>query len=260
MELSIILRTHDRTNLHGERYTGTGKAEVTYRCAYSLVRSVNEAISNGLVRSEKVTLTVLDDHSDRPEVIRQIVSYARCKTQFEALEGTGNNASLLRYFELGKQAKDLVYLIEDDYLHEPGALTEMLFDHAQFSKNLGRPVAINPFNDPDNYRPTHMMPSRIAQGSRRHWRTSDWTLCTLLVPSEVVRTHWSAFEKLARLYEKGFGITEGNTLSPIWNSDVVLFAPIPSLALHVQTEQQKDPYIDWKAWWEANEYRHTLSR
>jgi hypothetical protein len=30
------------------------------------------------------------------------------------------------------------------------------------------------------------------------------------------------------------------------------FTPIPSLALHMQTEWDKDFFIDWKSWW--NEY------
>jgi SAM-dependent methyltransferase len=36
----------------------------------------------------------------------------------------------------------------------------------------------------------------------------------------------------------------------LWQErEYAAMAPIPSLALHFQTEQEKDPYIDWKLWW-----------
>ena len=31
---------------------------------------------------------------------------------------------------------------------------------------------------------------------------------------------------------------------------VLGIAPLRSLALHMQTEAEKDPYIDWKSWWD----------
>jgi hypothetical protein len=40
-------------------------------------------------------------------------------------------------------------------------------------------------------------------------------------------------------------------VNKIWREDVTLFTPIPSVALHVQYEAQKDPYLDWKELWES---------
>lgn len=258
MQLSVILRTHDTSNLHGERYTGTPKSEVTYRAAYSLVRSLNDALASGVLDPKTTTLTILDDHSDHPEIIQKILQTAWCEKKFEALPTRGNNDSLLRCFSLAKEAQGLVYIVEDDYLHEPGAIGEMIAGFETFSENLGNPVAIHPFNDPDNYRPSGIVPSRIVQGPKRHWRTNDWSLGTFLVLGDTIRKHWNNFDMLARWYEKGKGITEANTLTPLWKGGVTLFTPIPSLALHVQTEQQKDPYINWREWWDRSDYRHLL--
>lgn len=258
MHLSILLRTHDRSNLHGERYTGTPKSEVTYRALYSLVRSINEALAAGVVKKESTTIAVLDDHSDHPDIIQKILSRAWCESRFEALPTRGNNDSLLRCFQLAAQAPDLVYVVEDDYLHEPSAIGEMVENFMLFSRNLGKPVAIHPFNDPDNYLPHGMVPSYIVQGTKRYWRTNDWSLGTFLIKSAMMRAHWDAFDRLARLYEKGTGVTELNTLTPLWRKEITLFLPIPSLALHVQDEQHKDPYINWRAWWDGAEYRHLV--
>jgi hypothetical protein len=46
-------------------------------------------------------------------------------------------------------------------------------------------------------------------------------------------------------------VHEGTMVNKIWREDVTLFTPIPSVALHVQYEAQKDPYLDWKELWES---------
>ena len=262
MQLSVIVRTHDRSNLHGDRYTGTGKGEVTYRCLYSLVQTINSALEApdlaGIL--EGVSLTVLDDHSQELELIQRILGEAQCKTQLETLEERGNNASMFRYFMLGAAAPALVYLVEDDYLHERDALREMVRDYITFTKYRGSPVALNPFNDPDNYQSHTLSPSYIVWGDKRHWRTGEWSLCTFMIHSQVIRDHWAFFEEMARFYEKKQGVHEGSTLGRLWSGPVTLFSPIPSVALHVQAERQKDPYIDWTSWWHAADYRHLLPR
>lgn len=255
MRLSIIFRSHDKSNLHGERYTGTAKDEVTYRCLYSLVQAVNYVSEADTAREYSIDFTVLDDHSSHPEIIRAILAEARCQTAFEPLLGTGNNDSMERYFVLGAQASEIVYLVEDDYLHDPVALWEMLRDYATFSRNLGSFVAMSPFNDPDNYHPQHITPSRLVQGVKRYWRTSEWTLATLFLHSDILRKHQDLFMKFARDYEKVPHVHEGTTFGTLWGKEVILFSPIPSLALHVQSERQKDPYIDWKAWWGSADYK-----
>jgi hypothetical protein len=43
---------------------------------------------------------------------------------------------------------------------------------------------------------------------------------------------------------------EDETINQVWNQqDVMLFSPIPSLALHITIEELKDPYIDFISLW-----------
>lgn len=260
MNFSIIVRTHDVKNLHGERYTGTDKAEVTYRSLYSLVQSINYAFRPHGILGEltpKVNLIILDDHSLHPETIKDILARASYPASFEPLEDTGNNASCLRSFEVGKGAEGLVYFVEDDYLHEESAIEEMFHDWFLFSKNLGCPVALNPYDDPDNYLPNWIELTRVVHGLKRHWRTNVHSLGTFLIHTDAVRAHWKLFEDLALYYEKVKGITEDSTIGKMWRQEIPLFSPIPSLALHMQTEHQKDPYIRWEDWWEKADYNKT---
>ena len=46
-------------------------------------------------------------------------------------------------------------------------------------------------------------------------------------------------------------IHEGTTINHIWRNDAKLFTPIPSLALHMGFDEQKDAYLDWKELWDS---------
>ena len=48
-------------------------------------------------------------------------------------------------------------------------------------------------------------------------------------------------------------IHEGTTINHIWRNDAVLFTPIPSVALHMQYDKQKDPYLNWEELWKSIE-------
>jgi hypothetical protein len=72
---------------------------------------------------------------------------------------------------------------------------------------------------------------------------------------QLVKRYWSLFYTMATEYGTLWGeinnVHEGTMVNKIWREDVTLFTPIPSVALHVQYEAQKDPYLDWKELWES---------
>jgi hypothetical protein len=151
----------------------------------------------------------------------------------------------------------LVYFVEDDYLHYPSAIEEMVDSYLTFKRNVGMEVAIHPFDDPDNYKVKYIEECRIVFGKNRRWRTNRYTTFTFLCNPDIVRKHWSKFYTLATEYLTEWGennnIHEGTTINSIWRTDVMLFTPIPSLALHLQYEEQMDPYLNWKELWDSIE-------
>lgn len=254
MKLDVIIRTHDRSNIHEhptqQRYCGSDKKKVIEKCLKSLV--------NSLERVDDAKIFCLDDHST-PETLRMIsdiFSQSKHKHQIIRLKGKGHNNSALEFFSQAKKSKaDLVYLVEDDYLHFPSAIEEMIENYVVFKSNLGREVCFHPFDDPDNYRPEYIFPTRVVLGSKRHWRINTYTTFTIFCSPEIVRKHWDKFKLLATEYMTEWGeknnIHEGTTINEIWRTDVVLFTPIPSLALHMQFEEQKDKFINWKQLWDS---------
>lgn len=252
--------------MHGsDRYVNAPKSEVMLRCAQSLVNSINAAEGD-------ITLTVLDDHSS-PECVdtlKKILAGCRYPVTFIALEDRGYNASALSSFTRGRDyGREVVYFVEDDYLHATSAVQEMMDAYQLFKNNLGgREVALHPYDDTKNYWSSvheHYWkrgyvddPCRVVYGPKRHWRTNTHTTNTCWTTVDIVKKNWKLFEDLALYSSTPYGhennIAEGTTINKIWREQVVLFTPIPSLALHVHLEEQKDPYLDWKALWDAAQY------
>jgi len=170
------------------------------------------------------------------------------------LDVYGNNDSYLYQLELAKNSDaDIVYLIEDDYLHFESAIFEMIEEYINFSNLTKQDIAIYPYDDPLNYTDKFLDESRIVLGSKRHWRTNKYSTGSFMVKPAIIRRHFDIYYKFCKLYMTPFGdalnIHEGTTINKIWRENVYLFTPIPSLALHMQYEDQKDKFIDWKELW-----------
>jgi hypothetical protein len=78
----------------------------------------------------------------------------------------------------------------------------------------------------------------------------------MMTTPKMFRDNWELFETLALKYNGDYlnpraeHYEESNTIWQIWqNNKAIRFNPIPSLALHMQFEQQKDPFINWQQWW-----------
>jgi glycosyltransferase involved in cell wall biosynthesis len=252
--LEIVLRTCDHTNVHNDwrvRYFGGTKKELIYGCVNSLIKSCQN------VRDLK--LTVLDDHSSDETVnwLKSTLENSNLEYEFNSLHETGYNHSAFKQWERCRDSEyDLVYSVEDDYLHYPSAIQEMIDSYEIFCDRLKRnSIVLYPFDEPSEYNP----PQRkdfIVHGSNRHWRTGIFTTNVLFCQPKIFKDYWHLFEILALKYNGDYlnprveHYEESNTIWSLWNDDpYIRFNPIPSLALHMQFEPQKDPFIDWKKWW-----------
>jgi glycosyltransferase involved in cell wall biosynthesis len=258
-ELHIILRTCDRTNVHNDwrvRYCDLDKDELIKGCFRSLIRSIQN------VTWFSVKLTVLDDHSSE-QTLDFLREEGGVLSNFEliSLEEAGYQNSALVQFKMARDTEsDLVYCVEDDYLHIPSAIQEMVDTHFLFKQKLKRDdIVLYPFDAPETYDPPDEMVF-VVHGTNRHWRTGSYTTNVLLSSPDLFKDNWDQFEVLAKNYngnyvrrgnEDEIRYTEENTIWNIWRSGrAIRFNPIPSIALHMQFDKQADPYIDWKSWWE----------
>jgi len=257
MKFHIVLRTHDSKNIHGDkpRYIDIPKKDLIIGCVSSLINSSN------LVNNHKIHFTVLDDHSSEEFLnsLGNIFKYSNHSWEIISLSEKGfNHSGYIQFKTCRDSDADLVYSVEDDYLLQENAISEMLFSY-EFLKlkyKLVKELCIFPFDNPEDYIPHQMYPGRVFRTPTRHWKEGIWTTFTMMTTPKVFQDHWKVFEKLALQY-KPFAIgenldnlvDEGNTIGNIWKNDVIRVNPIPSLALHIQFEEQRDPHINHLDWW-----------
>lgn len=260
MKLHIVLRTHDGKNIHGkkQRYIPVSKRKLVIGCVSSLVNSTNR-ISN-----HKIHFTILDDHSTEEliESLKDIFFRSNHSWEFIHLDEKGFNYSALKQFEYCKNSdSDLIYSVEDDYLHYPTAIEEMLdaYDNLKKKYQLDE-VCIFPYDTPQEYDFNFNKKFLITRGRYRHWKSSTWTTQTFMTSPKVLKDHWNHFERLAKEFKVvpihlkhtlnwDDIVWEETTIGNVWRDHVHVFHPIPSLALHVQFENERDPYIDHFEWW-----------
>lgn len=248
MKLEIILRTCDRKNVSKHsRFISVSKAELLLGCVASLINSANQ------VQGHTISYQIIDDHST-PETLTKLHSLfqqSKHSYEFVKITETGHHHTALKQFELCRDSNaDLVYSIEDDYLHCPDALKEALieFIFLQQKYPIQKPLCLFLWDEPEEYDAKFVSPEMVMRGKYRHWRTGWFTTNSFITSPLIFRTHWELFEKLATEYDNKT-VHEGNTICKIWETDVMRINPISSLTLHMQGRQQEDPYIDWRYWW-----------
>jgi hypothetical protein len=212
----------------------------------SLVDSINR------VQGHTVRLVALDDHSSAEAVadIRNILKNCTCPAEFMAVEdGTGPSHTAFKVFEqVERHAADLWYHVEDDYLHFPTAIQDMIDTVSRFEDQTGKMIALNPHDDIWRYT-RELYPSFLLLGPYRHYRTVRHTTYTCLASKAIYLQYRAHFQDAARWVLQ---VSENATINQVWNKpDVLLFSPIPSLALHLMEASGKDPYIDVTRLWNS---------
>jgi hypothetical protein len=258
MKLEIILRIHDGQNIHGgkPRYIDIPKKNLILGCLSSLINSAN------VVTNAEISFVVLNDHCTNDCIfkVHKIFKHSKDSYQLINLEVPGFNHSGFKQFEYCKNSTaDLVYSVEDDYLHCTEAIQEMIFTYEYLKSyyRLEKELCLFPFDNPEDYEPNQIYPGRVFRTPTRHWKEGIWTTFTMMTTPQVFQHHWKIFEKLSLQY-KPFAIgdnidelvDEGSTIGNIWKNHVIRVNPIPSLALHIQFEKQRDPYINHLNWWD----------
>lgn len=246
-KLTIILRTCDRIfALNGSRYIDKTKPEIINTCVSSLINSINQVINHD------IEVFILDDHSSQPTVesLKQIASHCKFPLTFIPVEdGTGASFTCKKVYSLVEQhCTDLWYHVEDDYIHFPEAIQDMVDSIVELEENTEKMIAINPHDDIWRYT-RQIYESILLLGPYRHYRTVKHTTYTCLASKKIYDTYRHHFQDAAEWICRR---DENETINQVWiKDDVMLFSPIPSLAMHIMEESGKDPYIDFDQLWNS---------
>ena len=160
-----------------------------------------------------------------------------------------NLASLLQSFELGKNhGEDLIFFVEDDYLHFEPMMEEMIASYERIASQFDKEIFMCPTDYPYLYNNNEK--TNILIGSKRHWRTTNQTLCTFLTSKTLINKYWDNFKKTCENRNDPFE----KYLNEIYKQEICI-SPIKSLSLHltnVNSSYGLSPFINYKELWDEN--------
>lgn len=270
--LDIILRTCASVNMLSQskkRIFNSSKSEYSLKTLKSIINSINH--SKKIFKNIKLKLTIIDHNSDKKIInkFKNLLEKQFFKSEIKSLDinfyrkkikkinqqgkrvtenQISNMSNINQSLDIGKNCDDLVYFVEDDYIHELDAIKEMILAYERISSQLGKELILCPADYPYLY--TKLQSSKIFLGNKFHWRSIDESLCTFLVSKKLIRKHWkkfvSACEKEHYPFEKPF--------HQIYKKELCI-SPIPALAVHytnINSIFGLSPFIDYKKLWGKN--------
>ena len=145
---------------------------------------------------------------------------------------------------------DLLFFVEDDYIHKINTIEEMIYSYEKFSTIFQRDIILCPSDYPYLYQPK--INSSIYIGQNLHWRSIDQSLCTYMISSKVLNEYWvKYYEMMTNNYK-----TYEKPLHDIYKI-VPCLSPIPTLSIHLanlNTIYGLSPLCDWQELWDVNKY------
>jgi hypothetical protein len=239
------------------------KIEYSIRSIKSLINSIN--LCQNKYSGLKIKIIILDDSSKDENLnrIKEIIKDANGEIisldtkKFESKikkqktqETFSNLASLLQCFEIGKEiGEDLIFFVEDDYLHFETMLEEMITTYERVSSQVGKDIFMCPADYPYLYMNNEK--TNILIGDKRHWRTINKTLCTFLTSKKLLDLYWENFLKNCEDRHDPFE----KYINEIYKNEFCI-SPLKSLSIHltnVNSSYGLSPFINYKKLWDQNE-------
>ena len=238
------------------------KIEYSIRSIKSLINSINHCQKKH--SDLKIKLIILDDTSkdENLDKIKEIIKDVNSEIisldtkKFETKikkqktqETFSNLASLLKCFEIGKEiGEDLIFFVEDDYLHFETMLEEMIATYERVSSQVGKDIFMCPADYPYLYMNNEK--TNILIGDKRHWRTISKTLCTFLTSKKLLDLYWQNFSKNCEDRHDPFE----KYINEIYKNEFCI-SPLKSLSVHltnVNSSYGLSPFINYKDLWDQN--------
>lgn len=244
-----------------ERFCREPRDVIMRKCLTSLFQSIEFAVKH--IPDSIHTVRFFDDHSE-PEFLDFLnklikrFSSNNIKIDIFPLVGTGVMASTRACYEWMDQEGDhLVYQVQDDFLFKESCIFEMIeiFDRMYLETESLQPL-IMPFNDPHhwhNHYKYKMIERMVVPGLKQYWLTTYDLPSGFMTSVHEFRKHWDIYEKFLAL-DPWDPDLEPKSLNHItFEYRAYALRPFNTIAFHMQTLSEWDPYTDWKPTWDAVE-------
>lgn len=255
--LDIVVRTCTRDNPLGPqtRYIPEPKSAITLVCLKSLIASINQWVFQNNSKTCDITLHVLDDQSciEDKQKLKNALTDCLSSTVWQDIVAGSQPASMAYGNEyVAQQSGDLFYMLDDDYLHKPNAITELILSYYKISNFLQHDCVLSSCDHHCYYKPSDIVPGIVLLGESIHWKQTNATTASVFISSNAYRQFKYLWDNLA-LYDGGYnGISEITTINRAY-SQIPAFHPLPSLSAHISYPDSAIPFFDHMALW--NQYQ-----
>jgi len=265
--LKIIVRTCTSELIMDQnkrRIFDNEKNEYTFRTLRSLIKSINKA--SLVFKNIKFDLIVTDTNSPKEDInkIQEILNKSNIENKFKSIDLNSFKDKIKSGYSKAKfsnmanfytslmiaheESADIIYFVEDDYLHSEIAITEMIFAYEKFSTIFSKDLVLLPSDYPYLY--TKDDATKIYLGEKYHWRLVSESLVTFMTSKRVIAENYKNLEKMGIEWIDPWE----KPLHDIYDSNPCL-SPVPSLAVHcanINSVFGISPFVDLKELWEKN--------
>ena len=240
------------------------KNEYTFRALRSLIKSINKA--SLVFKNIKFDLIVTDTNSPKEDTdkIQEILNKSNIENKFKSIDLNNFKGKIKSGYSKAKfsnmanfytsliianeESADIIYFVEDDYLHSEIAITEMIFAYEKLSTIFSKDLVLLPSDYPYLYAKDDA--TKIYLGEKYHWRLVSESLVTFMTSKRVIEENYKNLEKMGIEWIDPWE----KPLHDIYDSNPCL-SPVPSLAIHcanINSVFGISPFVDLKELWEKN--------
>ena len=264
----VLFRTNSNIEIwdqNKKRVFELPKIEYTLRSLSSLLKSIN--FCKEKYPTVKIKLVIIDDNTNEANLIKiknltskndldtniSKVNHDKYKKLIKEQKNEqtfSNLASLLCCYEIAKEnTDDLVFFVEDDYLHFEPMVEEMIASYERISSQINKDIFMCPADYPYLY--MNNQKTNILIGNKRHWRTVNESLCTFMTSKKFIDKYWNNFYKTCLDRHNPFE----KYINEIYKNEICI-SPLKSLSVHftnVNSSYGLSPFIDYKKLWKESE-------
>lgn len=265
--LKIILRTSTSELIMDQnkrRLFDSEKNEYTFRTLKSLIRSTE--LANSKFNNIEFKIIVTDTNSSKEDIsiLKQLLSRTKIESKFSSIDLKSFESKIKTGYSKAKFANmenfynslliaknedaDLIYFVEDDYIHSVDSITEMIFSYEKFSTIFQDDLVLLPSDYPYLYAKDDG--TRIYLGEKYHWRLVSESLVTFMTSKNLIEKNFKNLEIMGKEWTDPWE----KPLHKIYKNNACL-SPLPSLAFHcanINSVFGVSPNIDLKKLWDEN--------
>lgn len=259
MNIHYALQTCDiSSNQVTKRYCADTKTEVSKKCIVSFLKSVHKAAEREQSIQHKIM--IFDDHSSQEliyflETCVKIYSIHNVSIELTHLQERGIMNSIWSCYQwLLENGTDLVYQVQDDYLFEEYAVTEIIDTYFKILSETQTESIVTPYNAPYLWSQIYRnmtTPRTVFLGEKRYWIQIYDVSCSFLTSHKNFINNSDILEYFVSLDPKDPDLEKISLNKLMVQRGHLAVCPFESIALHMQGEYEKDPYVDWKILWNS---------